>query len=94
MKGMPQMKEYYAKYKNRIEFVGIDCRDSEDTWRETVESEGLDWTNLYNGNGQEILVNYAVEGFPTKVLIDKEGKIVQVFVGESEELYEKLDKLF
>ena len=94
MKGMPQMKEYYAKYKNRIEFVGIDCRDSEDTWRETVESEGLDWTNLYNGNGQEILVNYAVEGFPTKVLIDKEGKIVQVFVGESEELYEKLDRLF
>ena len=94
MKGMPDMKKYYDKYRSKIEFVGINCRDSEETWRETVESEGLDWTNLYNGTSDEILKSYAVEGFPTKVLIDKEGKIIQVFVGESQELYDKLDELF
>ncbi len=94
MKGMPDMKKYYGKYSSRIEFVGINCRDSEETWRETVESEGLDWTNLYNGSSDEILKTYAVDGFPTKVLIDKDGNIVQVFVGESQELYDKLDELF
>ncbi len=94
MKGMPDMKEYYAKYKDKIEFIGIDCNDSEEVWRKTVEEEGLSWTNLYNGDSRDILNEYAIEGFPTKILIDKEGKIVQVFVGESEELYKKLDELF
>ena len=94
MKGMPDMKEYYAKYSKKIEFVGINCRDSEETWRETVEKEGLKWTNLYNGDGTEIVDAYAIEGYPTKILIDAEGKIVEVFVGESEELYNKLDELF
>ena len=60
----------------------------------TVEEKGLDWTNLYNGDDTAILKEYAVEGFPTKILIDKDGKIVEVFVGESEELYEKLDEMF
>lgn len=94
MKGMPDMKKYYAKYSSRIEFVGINCRDSEDTWKETVKSEGLNWTNLFNGRNDEILKAYAVEGFPTKVLIDPEGNIVQIFVGESRDLYDKLDELF
>lgn len=94
MKGMPDMKKYYAKYHDSIEFVGINCRDSEETWKKTVEENGLDWTNLYNGDDTAILKEYAVEGFPTKILIDKDGKIVEVFVGESEELYEKLDEMF
>lgn len=94
MKGMPDMKEYYDKYSHRIEFVGIDCGDTEEVWKKTVEEEGLTWTSLYNGDGQDILNAYAVEGFPTKVLVDSEGKIVEVFVGESEDLYNKLDELF
>lgn len=94
MKGMPDMKKYYEKYKDQIEFVGINCRDSEETWQKTVREEGLAWTNLFNGDDTGLLNKYAVEGFPTKILIDKEGKIVEVFVGESEDLYTKLDELF
>ncbi|WP_294453472.1 AhpC/TSA family protein [uncultured Bacteroides sp.] len=94
IKGMPDMKKYYAKYKNKMEIVGICCRDTENKWREGVENLQLPWTNLYNGNDDEIVINYAVTGYPTKILIDPQGKIVEVFVGESEELYKKLDMLF
>lgn len=94
MKGMPDMKKYYEKYSDKIEFVGIDCNDSEEVWKKTVQEEGLTWTNLYNGDSRAIPDSYAIEGFPTKILIDRDGKIVQVFVGESEELYNKLDELF
>ena len=94
MKGMPDMKKYYDKYSGRIEFVGINCGDTEEVWKETVEKEGLKWTNLYNGDSDEITTKYAIEGFPTKVLIDKEGMIVVVFVGECEVLYRKLVELF
>lgn len=94
MKGMPDMKKYYEKYSDKIEFVGIDCNDSEEVWKKTVKEEGLTWINLYNGDSRAIPDSYAIEGFPTKILIDRDGKIVQVFVGESEELYNKLDELF
>jgi hypothetical protein len=37
---------------------------------------------------------YAVSGYPTKVVIDPQGKIVKFVTGESEEFYEFLDSLF
>ena len=94
IKGIPDMKEYYAKYKDRIEFVGIDCRDTEEKWKEGVAKHELPWTNLYNGDGQEIVIAYGVQGYPTKIIIDPEGKIVEAFLGEDPALYKKLDELF
>ena len=94
IKGIPDMKEYYAKYKDRIEFVGIDCRDTEEKWKEGVAKHELPWTNLYNGDGQEIVIAYGVQGYPTKIIIDPEGKIVEAFLGDDPALYKKLDELF
>ena len=94
IKGIPDMKEYYAKYNDRIEFVGIDCRDTEEKWKEGVAKHELPWTNLYNGDGQEIVIAYGVQGYPTKIIIDPEGKIVEAFLGEDPALYKKLDELF
>ncbi|WP_300763596.1 TlpA disulfide reductase family protein [uncultured Bacteroides sp.] len=93
-KGMPDMKKYYAKYSNKMEIVGICCRDTEKEWREGVEELQLPWTNLYNGQSDEIISSYAVLGYPTKILIDSEGKIVEISLGESEDFYKKLDELF
>ena len=94
IKGIPDMKEYYAKYKDRIEFVGIDCNDTEEKWKNGVAEHGLPWTNLYNGNGKEIVTAYGVQGYPTKIIIDPEGKIVAKFAGEDPAMYKKLDELF
>lgn len=94
IKGIPQMKEYYNKYKDRMEIVGICCNDTDEKWRDGVAKHQLPWTNLYNGFDKDIVTRYAVSGFPTKVLIDPEGKLVQIFIGESEEMYQKLDNLF
>ena len=93
IKGMPEMKKYYAKYNKQIEFLGIACNDTEKKWREAVANHQLPWTNTMEGNS-EASVKYAVSGFPTKILIDPEGKIVEVFVGETPELYKKMDELF
>lgn len=94
IKGMPDMKKYYSKYKDKLEIVGICCRDTEEKWRNGVKDLELSWTNLYNGNSDKIVIDYAVSGYPTKILIDPQGKIVEIFVGESEDLYKKLDELF
>lgn len=94
IKGIPDMKEYYGKYKDCIEFVGIDCRDTQEEWREAVERHGLPWTNLYNGEDEQIVMAYGIQGYPTKIIIDPEGRVVQAFLGESPELYDKLDEIF
>ncbi|MBO8455442.1 MAG: TlpA family protein disulfide reductase [Bacteroidetes bacterium] len=92
--GLPQMKEYYAKYSDRIEFVGIDCRETEEAWRAGVEKYGLTWTNLYNGYDQSLIVGYGIQGYPSKIIIDSEGKVVEAFLGEDPALYTKLDEMF
>lgn len=33
IKGFPDMKEAYAAYKDKAEFVGIACRDTEEKWK-------------------------------------------------------------
>ena len=69
-------------------------RDTEEKWKNGVAEHGLPWTNLYNGNGKEIVTAYGVQGYPTKIIIDPEGKIVAKFAGEDPAMYKKLDELF
>lgn len=93
MKDMVNLKVAYAKYKDRIEVVGIDCRETEKHWRESVARESLPWTNLFNGTEDDVLKLYKVEGFPTKIIISPEGKIVGIFVGDGAEFYQELEKI-
>ena len=93
IKGFPDMKKYYLKYKDQIEFLGISCNDTEKKWRKAVSTHQLPWVNAIEGKSKASVV-YAVCGFPTKILVDPEGKIVEVIVGESPELYKRLDEMF
>ena len=46
IKGIPEMKKAYEKYKGKIEFVGIDCNDTEDKWKKAVAEHQLPWINV------------------------------------------------
>ena len=94
IKGMPKMKEYYAKYAGKMEILGIDCNDSEEKWKAAVAEYQLPWLHVYNNGGAQLLEKYGIEGFPTKVVIDPEGRIANVIVGEDPAFYTYLDKLF
>lgn len=94
VKGIPQMKEYYAKYKDRVEFVGVDCNEPEQTWRKGLEKHQMPWIGVWAGDDRSVQTNYGVEAFPTKIVIDPAGKIVKRFEGENEEFYNFLDSLF
>ena len=96
IKGMPKMKEYYKKYSRKMEILGIACGDSPASWKKAVEENALPWKNVINDEkgGTDVSSIYAVNGYPTKVIIDPKGKIVKFVTGESEEFYEFLDSLF
>ena len=92
--GIPQMKTYYKKYQKQVEFVGICSFDTEEKWRAAVAKHEIPWVNLLDNEVTDVVKTYGISGFPTKIIIDGQGKIVAVFEGESEEFYAKLDAMF
>lgn len=94
IKGMPEMKRYYAKYSGKFEIVGIDCNDTERKWKEAVEKNALLWINVKSEQEDATPERYAVKGFPTKVVVAPDGTIAKIAVGESPEFYKYLDSLF
>lgn len=93
VKGFPSLKEAYQKYAGELEILGVDCGDTREAWKAAVERFKLPWKQCYNGDGQEILSQYGVEGFPTKLIISPEGKVVDLTTGEDPSFFDRLAKL-
>lgn len=93
LKGIPKMKDYYSKYKDKVEFINIGCRDKKNIWLKTVEKLEIEGMNLFAEN-DNVPDKFGVVGYPTKIIIDKDGKIISKTIGESDEFYDKLDELF
>ncbi len=92
VRGFPKMKEYYQKYKDQIEIVGIDCKDTQEKWEKALKEYQPTWIQVKE-NGEKTSVEYGVLGYPTKFILDKNHKIVAIFKGEGKGFYEKLDEL-
>ena len=88
------MKKYYEKYSDRLEILGVDCSDTEEKWKAAVEKHELKWKHVYNTKDSKVEAMYAITGYPTKIVIDPEGKILKTVVGENPAFYEFLDELF
>ena len=97
IKGVPDMKEYYAKYQDKLEILGVDCNDTVEKWKAAVAQYELPWLHVYwdkdDENSDNPLALYGVKGFPTKVVIDPEGKVAKVIVGEDPAFYDYLDEV-
>ena len=94
IKGFPEMKKYYEQYKSKMEILGIDCNDTEAKWKDAVEKHQLPWLHVYNPRNSDIATKYAIEGYPTKIVVDPQGIIARVVIGEDPEFYTYLDSLF
>ncbi len=94
MKGMPDMKKYYEKYQGKMEILGVNYGDTDEVWRQTTQEENLSWKHVKMEKSQrQILSDFGVAGFPTKVVVSAEGKILKIVVGEDPGFYTYLDTL-
>lgn len=95
IKGFPKMKEAYAKHAGKVEFLGIDCGDTIEDWKAAVAKYQIPWVNVYNDtqNVKEGRPDqtYAIQGYPTKIIINPEGKIAKIVTGEDPQFYTDLD---
>lgn len=106
-KGNPHLKMLYNKYKSKgFEIIGISDDDSElDKWKAAVNKDGIAiWKHVLRGlkilpnnefdRKNDINDSYGIHTLPTKVLIDKEGKIIGRYSSEEEALDTKLAEIF
>lgn len=100
----PHLKELYSKYKSKgLEIIGIDCEKKKDLaqceelWKKAVKEDGMTWIqvmNNYDIGKTDLAKIYGIQGFPTKILLDKEGKIFFRILGnDPEKLDQKLKEL-
>lgn len=97
IKGIPAMKAAYEKHKGKCEFISIDCNESREKWLAGVEKYQMPWVHLYNSDDvaprENVSAIYAIQGYPTKIIITPEGLIHKIFVGENDDFYNELDRV-
>lgn len=100
----PHLKAIYSKYKSKgLEILGIaeehgkTLEDNKKSWKKAVEEDGMNWLQVLNNEDQQVfdaVKSYGVSVFPTKVLLDKEGKVLARYTGDSKEIDTKLAEIF
>ena len=94
---MPHLKDYYQKYAGKFEIVGIANQSEEEAWVKMVKEMELPWINVINPKGvskEKDLTNiYNIEGFPTYIILNKEGKIHKEYLGAQPDFYKELDTI-
>jgi thiol-disulfide isomerase/thioredoxin len=100
----PHLKELYGKYKEKgFEILGVayehgnTMEASRSAWKNAVAADALPWLQVLNNEDVAVfdaVEAYGVTAFPTKVLLDKEGKVVARYVGESIDFDKKLNEVF
>ena len=97
----PALKELYEQYKSKgFEIIGIsneiansnrDKKKQDIAWRKAVKEDGLSWPQiLYDPAIKDIVKEYDINGYPTKFLVDQNGKFVMRILGNSERLHAEL----
>ena len=75
----------------------MDFNDTVEKWKEAVAKHELPWLHVYWDKDDEKCDNplelYHVDGFPTKIIIDPQGRVAKVVVGESPAFYNYLDEV-
>jgi thiol-disulfide isomerase/thioredoxin len=100
----PHLKELYSKYKDDgFEILGVayeqgkTLEDCKTRWKNAIKEDDLTWLQVLNNDGAkefDVVNAYGVTAFPTKILLDKEGKILARYVGSGEDIDKKLEEIF
>jgi peroxiredoxin len=77
---MPRLQKVYEAYRGRgLEILGMDRADKPETQKKFVAEKGLPWLHATAASVQDVIGRgFEVWRYPTKILLDREGRIVAV----------------
>jgi thiol-disulfide isomerase/thioredoxin len=86
MRAMPQVKRIASHYRGRpVAVFGMNNDQKEEDAQFVVREMQLDYPVL---RSQELPAKYGVQGFPTLIIIDQDGKVADIHIGYSPQLFE------
>lgn len=88
IKGAPGLNKFYEEYKDKVEIIGIACNDREPALKKVIKDNNIQWNNFLETN--DLSFQYGITGFPTKILIDPNGKVIFKYEGEHEDFYKEM----
>lgn len=79
---LPKVKQLQAVYKGG-DFVVVSVSEDEDmnAWKAFVAGHGMSWAQRFDGDSS-LMKKYQVTALPTYVLLGKDGREVQRYLGE------------
>lgn len=95
-RGFNGMKKIYADNSDKLEVVAIACGDQTEVWQKLVNDLELPWINILAPSPESrggTVGGFPVPAYPTKIVIDPEGRMRDFIVGEDEAFYDKLMKM-
>ncbi|MBQ0068679.1 MAG: AhpC/TSA family protein [Bacteroidales bacterium] len=93
-KEIGNIKKLYAKYSDKMNFVGIAVWDEDEATVKAMEELQVVWPVIMNGKNWTVPTDlYGVSGIPHIMLIDPQGKIVKRGLQE-ETLINAVEELF
>lgn len=76
---LPYLKELEKKLEGKnICFLSISCDKDVEKWKQMVKDEELEGIHVNTGGDQVFMKAYGIKGIPRFILLDKEGKIVNL----------------
>ncbi|MBS1578063.1 MAG: redoxin domain-containing protein [Bacteroidetes bacterium] len=90
---IPRLKSFHDSQKAKVKLIGIDCKDTKQDLIRMIGTHQIDWLQLINSEDNDASVMYGIMAYPTKIVIDKNFKIVKRFVGINDAFYQLLDEL-
>lgn len=92
---IPKVKELYELYKGKgFDVLGVSIDESKAAWLKAVGEEAVPWAQILTPDIRKTQTDYMFNGVPTLYLIDRDGKIVDKFLGFTEEVEAKLKEIF
>lgn len=99
--GNPSLVKLYAQYKGKgFEVIGLAVNDKEENLRAAIAKDGITWRNVdlsQDKNTPTLPTLYNLQGVPTKLLIDPEGRIEMIEIGydpDTDPLPARLKEIF
>ncbi len=85
-KEMPYFVKLQEKYKDDVQFIGLDVNESADKVKAFVEALGVNY--IIGFSTPEIESRFGgITGLPTTFIIDREGRVVERIIGSRPETW-------
>ncbi len=90
-----KISQDYDRFKNRLTIVSFSTDKNKNSWRKASKEDNILWANVSDlkGDNGKIKTQYNVQAIPVSFLINKEGIIVEKFIGLDDDFLNQLDKL-